>query len=261
MFLSLIAPVGLLGEVMNEPVRILLLAGTSEAVALNRLLAGREGVKLFTSLAGRTTEPVQLRGEVVSGGFGGKEGFADFLEKRRISLVIDATHPFADQITRTAFDVCAAKKISFLHFQRPAWKKHLGDYWISVDSMQEAARKLDNFNRIFLTIGRQELSYFQKVSGKHFLIRSIEDVDFGPSESVADFIHARGPFSEELEYQLLVDHRIDLLVSKNSGGSATYAKIAAARELDIPVLMVERPAHLDCATFSDIDDLLAEAKL
>lgn len=242
---------------MAEVKNILLLGGTDDAVRLNQTLAGHPGAVLTTSLAGRTRKPAHLSGEIIVGGFGGEEGLRQFITVNHINLVIDASHPFADRITRNAFNACAAADIHFLRLQRPEWKHLPGDHWISVASVEEAAKKLNGFNRIFLSVGRQELAPFENCSNRYFLVRSIEKADFTPHESDVTFIQSRGPFLIEEEIRLLREQRIDLLVSKNSGGKATYAKIEAARALDIPVLMIERPALPDCVTYSEIDDLVA----
>ncbi|MEX1035213.1 MAG: cobalt-precorrin-6A reductase [Sneathiella sp.] len=242
---------------MNEQKNILLIGGTEEAVVLNRELSARPDVALVTSLAGRTALPAALTGRVVTGGFGGAAGLADFIVQSRIDLVIDASHPFAGQITRAAFSVCSKRNVPFIRYQRFAWEKQRGDSWISVRNMEEAAENLGNFERIFLTIGRQELASFEKISGKSFLARTIEPIAFNPENSHAELIQARGPFTIEDELRLLTDRRIELLVSKNSGGTATYAKIEAARQLQIPVLMIERPEISVGATKGRLSDVLA----
>lgn len=236
--------------------KILLLGGTDDAVRLNKTLVGNPGVELITSLAGRTRNPGHLSGNTTVGGFGGEEGLRQFITGNHINLVIDASHPFADKITRNAMNACVAADIPFVRLQRPEWKQQPGDRWVSVANVKGAARKLRNYNRIFLTVGRQELAPFEEISDKFFLVRSIEKAEFAPQKSEVSFIQGRGPFSVEDELNLLREKRIDLLVSKNSGGTATYAKIEAARRLDIPVVMIERPALPDCTRFSDVNALL-----
>ena len=240
---------------------ILLLGGTDEAVRLNSVLAGHSGVKLVTSLAGRTRNPAQLTGETVVGGFGGQQGLKDFILERQIDIMIDASHPFADRITQNAFAACGEAGIIYIRLQRPEWERQPEDNWISVASIEEAAKKLADYNRIFLTVGRQELAVFKRVAGKFFLVRSIEQADFNPPQSEVTFIQGRGPFSTEDEHSLLREERIDLLVSKNSGGKATYAKIEAARSLNLPVIMIERPAVPDCICFSEVEELLTHLGL
>ncbi|MCF8466358.1 MAG: cobalt-precorrin-6A reductase [Sneathiella sp.] len=246
---------------MTDRKKILLVGGTQEGVKLNQLLSARPDIDLVTSLAGRTQNPVPLIGEKMVGGFGGVVGLKKFIRDRHIELVIDASHPFAGRMTQNAFTACKDTGIRYLRYQRPAWKEEARDRWVSAPSIEAAAGQLAGFNRIFLTIGRQELAPFERCSDKFFLIRSIENVDFAPSQSEVEFLRARGPFSMEEDFRLLTEYRIELLISKNSGGAATYAKIAAAREFGIPVLMIERPALPDCSVFSDMEELLRATRL
>jgi len=245
------------GAAMARPKRILLIGGTEEAVTLNHKLADIGEISLITSLAGRTTTPATLKGHVASGGFGGRQGLVGFLIEHEISLVIDATHPFADQMTQAAFEVCMQLNIDYLRFQRPSWEMEFGDRWIEAKDVKDAASKLSKFERIFLSIGRQELAAFDGIADKYFLVRSIEAVDFAPAGSNVDFIQDRGPFTLDDEVRLMSFHKIDLLVSKNSGGDATYAKIAAARHLKIPVLMIHRPQLPDCRSYGTVEAVLS----
>lgn len=249
------------GVMADRRPRILLLAGTEEAVRLSQILEDWEDVSVLSSLAGRTRDPVRLNGEVITGGFGGQNGLEDFLKQRSITHIIDATHPFAAQITNSAIKASEAQEIDYLRLERPAWTEASADIWIRVRNVTEAASKLGAFRTVFLSIGRQELDGFRDVQGKRFLVRSIEPVAFTPSGSTVTFLQARGPFSLEAELGLLKDQQIDVLVSKNSGGTATYAKIEAARKLSLPVIMIERPKRPDCQTFGDIDSLLQAFRL
>lgn len=249
------------GAMTDMPPRILLLAGTEEAVRLNRLLAESADVSLITSLAGRTRDPAKLTGDVITGGFGGQSGLDAFLRQQSITHVIDATHPFAAQITSSAIKAATSAAIDYLRLERRPWTATAEDNWIGAASVAKAAGKLEGFRNIFLSIGRQELSAFREVRGKQFLVRSIEPVAFDPAGSTVTFLQDRGPFSMDAERALMKEHRIELVVSKNSGGSATYAKIEAARNLGLPVLMIERPEQPACRTFEDIDSLLQALRL
>lgn len=242
---------------MSEPKRILLLGGTEEAVRLNQSLASLKHIKLFTSLAGRTSTPKQLSGDVVTGGFGGAEGLAGFVKDMSIDTVLDASHPFAGKMTGTAIKVCKESDIQYLRLERPAWQKMSGDNWIEVKSIAASVPKQEGYSRIFLTIGRQELSAFSGCRNKFFLVRSIEAIDFTPTDCETVHIRDRGPFDTQEEIELLNQHRIDLLVSKNSGGSLTYPKIEAARHLGLPVLMVNRPQLPTCPSVSTVEEILA----
>lgn len=221
-------------------VRLLILGGTAEAVELAETCAALP-LQTITSLAGRTRTPKLPAGRVRVGGFGGLDGLANYLRHDAIDLVIDATHPFAAQISSHAEEACRKVRLPRLRLLRPAWTAHSGDRWNEVESLADAAADLPEGDRVFLSVGRTELAAFAACKN-WFLVRTIE-----PAEPAVDrpanvrWLHARGPFRLEDELALLRDHAIDLLVTKASGGEATYAKIAAARELGLPVIMIRRP--------------------
>jgi precorrin-6A/cobalt-precorrin-6A reductase len=222
--------------------RVLILGGTSEAAALARTLAGDARFRATLSLAGRTRTPhgppILLR----IGGFGGIEGLAGYLRTERIDALIDATHPFATQMSRHAAAAAAQTGTSLLAVCRPPWQPVPGDRWTMVVTIQAAADALDLApRRVFLTVGRQDLAPFAAAPWHHYLIRSVDPPDPAALPPHAEIITARGPFAEADERRLLALHRIDVIVTKNSGGSATAAKLAAARALALPVIMVERP--------------------
>ena len=224
--------------------RILILGGTGEAGALIRGLAPQPGLDLTLSLAGRTAsprpEPVRTR----IGGFGGPEGLAAFLGANGITHLVDATHPFAARISHNAALAAAQAGVPLLAIRRPAWERVEGDDWIDAESMPDAAAALGATPRtVFLTIGRQEVAAFAQAPLHDYLVRSIEPVDDGPIRMRA--ILARGPFDAPAEAAFLRENRVAVLVSKNAGGPATYGKIAAARGLGIPVVMVRRPDKPD----------------
>ncbi|MCW8860845.1 MAG: cobalt-precorrin-6A reductase [Rhodospirillales bacterium] len=227
---------------MSEAKRILILGGTEEAAELARLLAGRDGISVITSLSGDTANPAELPGEVVTGGFGGSDGLAKYLRAAGIDAVIDATHPFALQISQSAAGACSATGTPRLMLVRPEWQKQDGDWWHMAENMDEAARFSEKAgNRALLTVGKKRLKAFEGVIGTHFLVRLMEfpEADL-PIYDYEAFIQ-RPPFTVEDEMKIMRDHEIDLLVAKNSGGKATYAKIEAAREMKIPVIMIKRP--------------------
>jgi precorrin-6A/cobalt-precorrin-6A reductase len=223
--------------------RILILGGTAEARTIARNLAHTQpDAIVITSLAGRLTESPELPGTLHIGGFGGLEGLMDFLRLGKITRVIDATHPFAATISAHAGLACAELEIPLEHVNRPMWRKHPGDRWRWADSMEMAARIASRFRRVFLTIGSQELAPFMRYGGPFYLVRMIE----APKRRLGFRDHrlvlGRGPLVVDEELELMRDFAIDLVVTKASGGSATEAKIAAARKLGIPVLLVKRPA-------------------
>ncbi len=221
--------------------RLLILGGTGDAIELAAQVMGFPNLEIITSLAGRTRNPAVPSGDVRVGRFGGATGLSDYLREQEIDLLIDATHPFAAQISWNAAAAAIDAGIPHLILLRPSWEKVAGDQWIEVESMEVAAKVIPGLaQRVFLTIGRQQLAPFVPLVETWFLIRSIDPPDIFISNG--QILLDRGPFSLEQERQLLREYQIEAIVSKNSGGDATYAKIIAARELEIPVVMVQRPA-------------------
>jgi precorrin-6A/cobalt-precorrin-6A reductase len=215
---------------------VLILGGTSEA----RALAGSlPGLTVISSLAGRTTAPLLPAGEVRIGGFGGAEGLAAFVRTRRIAILVDATHPFAARISANAAAASAATGVPLLVLRRPGWISQPGDDWRRVRDLGEAAALVAGLGeRVFLTTGRQEIAAFAGVDGCWFLARSVEPPE-PPMPQRLEVLLDRGPYTLDGERELLAKHRIDVLVSKDSGGPA--AKLEAARERGIPVILVDRP--------------------
>ena len=220
---------------------VLILGGTTEARELAAVLAGRPGVRVTTSLAGRVARPGAIAGEVRVGGFGGAEGLAEWLRQEHVDTLVDATHPFARAITANAARAAALTGVPSLVLRRPGWRPGPQDRWHLVDSLDEAARSLPGLGRrVFLTTGRMELTAFAHLTDLHFVVRSVEPPE-PPMPPHTEVLLARGPFTVEGESTLLRDHRIDVLVTKDSGGAATAAKLTAARELALPVVVVRRP--------------------
>lgn len=226
---------------MADRPRVLLLGGTTEAVALAN--AASTDFDITYSLAGRTKTPSLPDGVTVrSGGFGGADALSQWLAENRIDALVDATHPFADSIATDAATACAAQALPRLKLLRPAWAPVAGDDWRGVSDIAVAARMLpDMGNRAFLSVGRQELAAFAGVKGIAFVARSIDPPDGDNALPGATWLTGRGPFTVDQETALLKQHDIDVVVSKNAGGDATYAKIAAARDRSIPVVMIDRP--------------------
>ncbi|MEE8271134.1 MAG: cobalt-precorrin-6A reductase [Alphaproteobacteria bacterium] len=226
----------------DRPQRVLILGGTAEAAALARHLDGDRRYLPTTSLAGRTRRPAPIAGAVRTGGFGGADGLADYLRSAAVDLLVDATHPYAATISRNAADAADRTGVSRLILLRPPWRWVESDRWIEVDDTAAAADALaDLGDHVFLSIGRQTLAPFAALPRHWFLVRLIDP----PAAPVALPRHrvvlGRGPFDADAEARLFAEHRIDVIVSKNSGGDATYGKIAAARRLGLPVIVIARP--------------------
>lgn len=215
---------------------VLILGGTTEARALAGALSG---FTVISSLAGRTTSPLLPAGEVRIGGFGGIDGLAAFVRERRVDVLVDATHPFAERISANAAAAGRVAGVPLLALRRPGWREHAGDDWRRVPDLPAAAALLPQLGRrIFLTTGRQEISVFAGLDECWFLARSVEP-PVPPMPRRLDVILDRGPFTVDGEARTLREHRIEVLVSKDSGGSD--AKLVAARRLGIPVVLIDRP--------------------
>lgn len=228
------------GRGTGGPAHVLILGGTAEARLLATSLVDA-GVRVTSSLAGRVREPAIPVGEVRVGGFGGPPGLAAWIRENGVDVVVDATHPFAERISVSAAEACGGTGVRLLALHRPAWVAGDGDNWIVVPDMAAAAEFVAlRGHRAFLTIGRQQLAAFAGDGGTEYLIRCVDEPECAlpPRHTV---ILDRGPFTEESELELLRGYDIDVLVTKNSGGAATEAKLAAARTAGIPVVMVARP--------------------
>lgn len=238
--------------------RILILGGIGEAVKLARTLTPVHAVTY--SVAGKGRLP-DLPCAVRCGGFGGSEGLAAFLREHCIELLIDATHPYAAQISKNAAHAAQLAHVPLWAYRRPAWRPELGDDWRQVADWTEIQSALRAFQRPFFTMGLEPLRHVADIpSGQHWLVRCLAAE--APATPHLILLCATGPFTLEQELALLRDYRIDALVAKNSGGDAVEAKLAAARQFNIPVVMLERPAlPMAERTFSAIHLLAAALPL
>ncbi len=235
--------------------RILILGGTTEARQLATRLAARRDLAVTLSLAGRTASPAAQPVPVRVGGFGGVEGLAQHLRQERIAALIDATHPYAAVMAANAAGAAAATGVPLLALKRPPWVATEGDCWIEVPGIRAAADALGAASRrVFLALGRKELVPFAAAPQHHYLIRSVDPVDPPLPVPHARYLTARGPFPEADERALLAAHHIEVMVAKNSGGEATYGKIAAARALGITVILQRRPTLPSGRTVATIED-------
>lgn len=221
--------------------RVLVLGGSTEAFDLAEHLAGDAGIEAITAMAGVTRERRAVPGDVRIGGFGGPDGLAAWLGTERIDAVVDSTHPFARRMTANAAAAAVAAKIPIIHVLRPAWIPQEGDDWREVDDMDAAARAVPT-SPCFLTVGRTELEPFTVRRDIAFVARVIDRPEPAPDFADIAYIEARGPFVLADELDLLDRHGIRSIVTKNSGGRAAEAKLAAARQLGLPVVMMRRPA-------------------
>jgi len=221
------------------PLNVLILGGSSEASALAGMLAGDTRFAAVLSLAGRTARPAPSRLTTRTGGFGGAEGLADYLHAHEVDALVVATHPFAAQMRINAAAAVRRRPTRLLVIDRPVWTPQASDRWTVAPDMAAAAEALGPTpRRVLLTVGRQELQPFIDAPHHAYLVRSIDPPDRLPAN--AALILARGPFSEAEERQLMLDHKVQVLVTKNAGGAATEAKLLAARTLGLEVVVVAR---------------------
>ncbi|WP_153503953.1 cobalt-precorrin-6A reductase [Cumulibacter manganitolerans] len=223
--------------------RVLILGGTAEARALAALLADA-GRYVVSSLAGRVARPRLPVGEVRIGGFGGPGGLAEFLRSASITHLVDATHPFATTMTRHAVEAAAATGVPLVRFARPGWRSHPhADRWHWAASYDDARAIAEGLGRRpFLTTGRQTLPYFRDAwADRTVVVRVVEPLET-PPPAAWQVLLARGPYAVDAEVALMREHRVDVLLTKDSGGGYTAAKLEAAARLDVPVVVVARPA-------------------
>jgi precorrin-6A/cobalt-precorrin-6A reductase len=235
---------------------ILVLGGTAEARALATALH-EAGASLTTSLAGRVARPRLPPGEVRIGGFGGPAAMTIWLRDHGITAVVDATHPFAERITASAASACQAARVPLLRLERAGWSERAGDRWTWVADLEAAAAMTPRLGeRAFLTTGRQGLSAFAGVGTVWFLVRCVDPPD-PPLPPHHELILDRGPYSLDGELALIERHRIELVITKDSGGPLTEAKLDAARQRGLPVIVVARPPRRAGETVTRVEDAVA----
>ncbi len=228
---------------MPTPIPILILGGTGEARALAASLRDDARFAPLLSLAGATEHPIEQPVRVRSGGFGGADGLAAFLRENRIRAVVDATHPFAGRISANAARACLQASVELVRIERPAWSLAGHDRWTEVADMDAAAAYLGRRPlRVFLTVGRRDLEPFVRQKQHFYLVRSVEAPPAELLPPRCRVVTARGPFALDEERALMLRHRIQVLVCKNSGGSSVAAKLDVAEQERFPVILVKRPA-------------------
>ena len=235
---------------------ILILGGTREASMIASELVDR-GHRVVTSLAGRTRSPKPLKGETRIGGFGGTEGLSEFLRKNEITLLVDATHPYATRISEAASTACEENRVRRLQFLRPPWSPVAGDNWQFVATGEEASKTLPQNSVCFLAVGSQHLSPFVTRDDVRFILRTVDSPEEPLEFENHELITGLPSNSARDEQSILERHGVTHIVCRNSGGTGAYAKLSAARELSIPVIMISRPAPPEGKTFKKVEELLA----
>jgi len=242
-------------DIVRTPLRVLLLGGTLDASRLAQALA-KAGVDGIFSYAGRTSAPIAQPLPTRVGGFGGVAGLQAFLQTERITHVVDATHPFAAQMSSNAVQACASAGVPLLALERPAWQAQSGDVWQHVPDIAAAVQALPTEPaRVFLAIGRQHLAPFLACTQHWYLLRLVDPVLDLPAER-GQVVLDRGPFTVEGDRTLLQAYGITHIVSKNSGGAGAQAKLTAARERSLPVILIDRPFIAARPTVGDVDQVL-----
>ena len=235
--------------------RILILGGTRDAREAAAALTAR-GYAVVTSLAGVTEQPLLPAGELRVGGFGGVDGMSKYLVADAISVVVDATHPFAARISQHAHEACLLTGLPLLRLERPAWQPAPEDAWSIVSSSEKAAMALPSGARVLLTTGRKDLAHFFNRADISGIARMIEAPPLDPPPNWR-VLRQRPPFSVAGEASLLAANGITHLVSKNAGGSATEAKLTAARDAGIRVILIARPPKPQVPAVAEVSDLVA----
>ncbi|KAB7616115.1 cobalt-precorrin-6A reductase [Amylibacter sp. SFDW26] len=231
----------------------LVLAGTSDA----RLLLERmDTTDVIASLAGATRAPADLPCETRIGGFGGADGFRDYLQKAGITAVIDATHPFAAQMTHTAATVCQSLDIPHMILQRPEWVAGETDDWRFVERIDDIPNIIPQGATVFLGTGRQTLDQFSCLKGRHLLARVIDEPTKPFPHKDGSFLVGTPPFSIAEEVALFKERGIEWLVVKNAGGEKSKSKLDAAAQLGLPVVMINRPKLPDATVLGTVDEAL-----
>ncbi|WP_054947303.1 cobalt-precorrin-6A reductase [Novosphingobium sp. KN65.2] len=236
--------------------KVLLLGGTTEASALAGLLAG-SGVDTTLSYAGRTASPRAQPVPVRVGGFGGADGLADWLRENRVTHLIDATHPFAATMSANAVAAARLAGTPLIALTRPAWAPQQGDRWSHVADVGAAVSGLAGpARRIMLALGRMHVAEFVAQPQHHYLLRFVDAPEAAPPLPHHSLVVDRGPFTVEGDIRLMREHAIEVVVCKNAGGTGAQAKLAAARELGLPVMMIDRPAIPERHEVHDPADVL-----
>jgi len=237
--------------------RALILGGTGDANQLANALADAR-IDAIYSYAGRTQIPLGHSVPVRVGGFGGAQGLADFIKQENITHLIDATHPFAAEMSRNAVEASVIARIALIALERAPWIRLPGDRWVEVADIEAAVAALPETRaHVFLAIGRQHLAPFVAKPQHAYTLRFVDAPEGALPLPHADVIVSRGPFTLEDDRELMRSRGIEWLVARNSGGTGARAKIDAARELDLPVIMIARPLLPERKRAESVEEVLA----
>ena len=234
---------------------LLILSGTGEGREIAAVLH-QQGVDVIASLAGATRNPRAQKVPTRIGGFGGAQGFEDYLKSHEISGVLDATHPFASKISHRSAQVCAKLGVAYCLYQRPAWVASGADNWTKLDDETDAAKHVKSGEIVFLATGRQTLKKFANLSDNHLICRQIDPPNGPFPLEKGEFLIGRPPFSVEDEVALFKSLKVDWLIVKNAGGAASFSKLEAARQLGLTVGMIKRPNAPDAHKVSTVEDAI-----
>ncbi|PWE33131.1 cobalt-precorrin-6A reductase [Maritimibacter sp. 55A14] len=236
--------------------KLLLLAGSGEAREIAAALSARSWPETIASISGGARDGPPLALPTRRGGFGGRAGFEAFLDAERIGAVLDATHPFAHRITRRTAEICAARELPYLLVERPPWRPGPGDRWTMLTHEAEAARHIPPGATVFLATGRGSLPGFANLAGREIICRQIEPPEAPFPYPGGRYQQGTPPFSEAEEIALFKRLGVDFLVVRNAGGERSATKLAAARALGLPVLMIARPSAPDCPRVETVAEAL-----
>ncbi|MFT5001423.1 MAG: precorrin-6A/cobalt-precorrin-6A reductase [Paracoccaceae bacterium] len=236
--------------------KILLLAGTSDARRIAHGLASIKHVTAIASLAGVTRQPIELACETRVGGFGGAHGLRCYVQEENVGAILDATHPFAAQMSQNAAGVCKDLRLPYIQMLRPEWQAEAEDRWTRIASEAQAVEHIAPGSTVFLATGRQTLPAFANLQSCTLICRQIDPPKQSFPFSNGHFLFGRPPFSVNDEKELFQRLNIDWLVVKNSGAQASRSKLDAARELGLRVAMIDRPKQPDSAKVTTVDQAL-----
>jgi len=246
-------------KLIKDKSTLLILGGTGEALSLMSTISEQFGnqLRIIYSLAGCTKKPVHRGGEIRIGGFGGIKGLQEFLYLEKVKYLIDATHPFAKNISANALFAAKEADIPYIYLNRKEWSAGTNDQWHHVEDISAAAEVIPKLGvRVFLTLGPRALEYFKLLNKTWFLVRLIDKPEKVLPLLNAEIILDRGPFNYKSEFDLLVKYKIDVIVTRASGGKATFQKLLAARELQVPVIMIRRPPLLDAESATSKEEFI-----